>query len=67
MNFCTIIHGDSREVLSYVQTKADLIVTSPPYANARKKHYTSIHPDEFCDWFESFHDSFWRILHDDGN
>jgi DNA modification methylase len=66
-NICLIFHGDSREVLTRLKYKADLIVTSPPYADARKNHYDSIHPDSFAEWFFSFHDLFWNILRDDGN
>lgn len=29
----------------------DLIVTSPPYADARKHTYGGVHPDEYVDWF----------------
>jgi DNA modification methylase len=46
---------------------ADLIVTSPPYADARKKHYDSILPEEFAEWFTSFHRSFYDILKPDGS
>ena len=57
-----IICGDSRSALPPLGQVADLIVTSPPYADARKKHYDSIHPDEFADWFASFHIAFYNIL-----
>ena len=66
-NIGLIFHGDSREILSKLRFKADLIVTSPPYADARKNHYDSIHPDAFAEWFFTFHDSFWNILKEDGN
>jgi len=33
---CQIIYGDSRSVLPPLGQIADLIVTSPPYADARK-------------------------------
>jgi site-specific DNA-methyltransferase (adenine-specific) len=45
---------------------ADLIVTSPPYADARKKHYDSILPEEFAEWFTIFHRSFYDVLKPDG-
>ncbi|NCC73216.1 MAG: site-specific DNA-methyltransferase [Sphingobacteriia bacterium] len=66
-NKCLILLGDSREILKEIQQKADLIVTSPPYADARKKHYDSIDPQEFPEWFETFHDVFWNVLVDDGS
>lgn len=59
---CQIIYGDSRSVLPPLGSLADLIVTSPPYADARRRHYDSIHPDEFADWFASFHHAFHTIL-----
>lgn len=62
-----IIHGDSRKILPTINEKADLIVTSPPYADARKSHYDSIHPDKFVDWLISFSDAFWNILKEDGS
>ncbi len=60
--------GDAREILkNYPDGYFNLIVTSPPYADARKKHYHSIKPDDFPDFMESFHDEFWRVLADDGS
>ena len=64
---CKIIHGDSRRVLDLLNEKVDLIVTSPPYADARKNHYDSISPDGFCDWFQSFHRPFWNVLEEKGS
>ncbi len=59
---CKVIYGDSREVLPRVGPIADLIVTSPPYADARKRHYDSIHPDQFAEWFATFHEAFSSVL-----
>jgi site-specific DNA-methyltransferase (adenine-specific) len=64
---CTIILGDSRTNLHGFSGQADLIVTSPPYADARDRHYDSIHPDKFADWFMSFHESFYNVLKPDGS
>ena len=64
---CIILNGDSRDVLSSLKQKVALIVTSPPYADARKSHYQSIHPDKFADWLLSFHDVFWEVLKEDGS
>jgi len=64
---CIIINGDSRIILPTIQEKADLMVTSPPYADARERHYDSIHPDEFPEWLLSFSDVFWNALKEDGN
>ena len=59
---CKVIYGDSRSILPPMGQFADLIVTSPPYADARKKHYDSIHPDAFVDWFASFHQAYYNAL-----
>lgn len=64
---CTIIHGDSRTELLAFEGQASLIVTSPPYADARKNHYDSIHPDQFAEWFMSFHEPFFKALKPDGS
>jgi site-specific DNA-methyltransferase (adenine-specific) len=59
---CTVVCGDSRKVLSDYAGKVDLIVTSPPYADARRNHYDSIHPDKFVKWFLTFHEPFYNAL-----
>lgn len=64
---CSLIYGDSREALKQYTGQVDLIVTSPPYADARQKHYDSIHPDKFVDWFLTFHDSFYKALKPTGS
>lgn len=64
---CAIIHGDSRKVLFDVGVQADLIVTSPPYADARKGHYDSVSPDDYPEWLSSFHAAFWHALKPDGS
>lgn len=67
LNKCFILCGDSRIVLRDFENCADLIVTSPPYADARKKHYDSISPSKFADWFFTFHEPFWNSLKNDGS
>lgn len=64
---CTVLLGDSREQLPAYRGSADLIVTSPPYADARHKHYDSVHPDQFADWFLSFHEPFYQALKPTGS
>ena len=64
---CLILNGDSRKEINNFAGQADLIVTSPPYADARNRHYDSIHPDKFADWFTTFHEPFWNALKDDGS
>lgn len=65
--YCLIVNGDSRKELGAFTGQADLIVTSPPYADARHRHYDSIHPDQFVEWFATFHEPFWNALKDDGS
>lgn len=68
INKIRVLCGDSREVLKqFPDGYFNLIVTSPPYADARKKHYHSIKPSEYPEFFESFHNEFWRVLADDGS
>ncbi len=64
---CTVIFGDSREELKSFTGKVDLIVTSPPYADARRRHYGGVHPDDFAEWFLTFHQAFWDVLKPTGS
>lgn len=64
---CTVIHGDSRDELQAFEGQVDLIVTSPPYANARDKHYDSVHPDGYADWLLTFHEPFYKALKPNGS
>jgi len=44
--------GDCEEVLkTFPDNSVDLIFTSPPYADQRKKTYGGIHPDHYVEWF----------------
>lgn len=66
-NTCLILNGDNREMLHHFKERFDLIVTSPPYADARKQHYDSIRPDQYAEWFLSFHTSLWDALKPEGS
>jgi len=58
-----ILLGDCEEILkSLPDSCIDLIFTSPPYADQRKKTYGGISPDEYIDWFMPKADEFYRIL-----
>lgn len=47
-----IHHGDCLEVMRGLPSDCvDLIVTSPPYADARSHTYGGIAPDEYVEWF----------------
>src|SRR3954449_6532162 len=62
-----IINEDARTALRRFRGRADLIVTSPPYADARKRHYDSIDPDEYATWFASFHEPLAEALKPEGS
>ena len=64
---CKIICDDSREILKEYEGQVDLIVTSPPYADARHHHYDSVHPDQYKDWFLTFHQAFYNALKPTGS
>jgi len=63
----TIICGDCGQVLrTFPDNCIDLIVTSPPYADQRKKTYGGISPDQYVDWFLPKSREFLRVLKPDG-
>lgn len=58
-----ILVGDCLEALHPVSNgSVSLIVTSPPYADAREKTYGGTSPDEYVDWFLPRADEFRRVL-----
>jgi site-specific DNA-methyltransferase (adenine-specific)/site-specific DNA-methyltransferase (cytosine-N4-specific) len=61
--------GDVLEVLkeSVADASVDLIVTSPPYADARKSSYGGIHPDDYVDWFLPRAAELQRVLKPSGS
>lgn len=68
MSKIEIIKADSKDALKkYNDKHFNLIVTSPPYADARKSHYDSIKPIDYPNFMKSFHEQFWRVLADDGS
>ncbi len=55
--------GDSKDILTQLPNNSvDLIFTSPPYADQRKKTYGGIHPDEYVDWFLPISKELLRVL-----
>ena len=55
--------GDCEEVLKTLPDNSiDLIFTSPPYADQRKKTYGGIHPDDYVDWFLPKAEQMLRVL-----
>lgn len=58
-----IIHGDCERVLEgFPDDSIDLIFTSPPYADRRKKTYGGVKPGEYVDWFLPKSEQFLRVL-----
>lgn len=58
-----IHHGDCLEILGNMPDDSiDLIVTSPPYADQRKKTYGGIHPDKYVEWFLPISAELKRIM-----
>lgn len=59
----TLTCGDCQEVLKEYQSNiVQLIMTSPPYADSRKKTYGGIHPDKYVEWFLPHSEQFLRVL-----
>ena len=63
-----ILLGDCEEVLKEVPDDSiDLIFTSPPYADQRRRTYGGIHPDHYVEWFMPKADQFFRVLKPTGS
>lgn len=59
----SIICGDCEKILKdFPDNCIDLIVTSPPYADSRKKTYGGIHPNNYPEWFLPKTKEFLRVL-----
>lgn len=58
-----LILGDCQEILkTFPDNSIDLVVTSPPYADSRKKTYGGVHPDEYVEWFLPISAELLRVL-----
>jgi len=58
-----VILGDCEQVLrEFPDNSVDLIFTSPPYADQRKRTYGGVRPDEYVDWFLPKAEQFLRVL-----
>jgi site-specific DNA-methyltransferase (adenine-specific) len=63
-----IIHGDCQDVLkNFPNECVDLIVTSPPYADNRKKSYSGIPINTYVDKFLPITDELKRVLKPTGS
>ena len=55
--------GDCEKILKELpENSVDLIFTSPPYADQRKKTYGGIHPDDYVAWFLPKAEQMLRVL-----
>jgi site-specific DNA-methyltransferase (adenine-specific)/site-specific DNA-methyltransferase (cytosine-N4-specific) len=68
MNIKTDIrHGDCLDELKKIEDNSiDLIITSPPYADQRKKTYGGIHPSKYVEWFSPISEELLRVLKPSG-
>jgi len=58
-----VVQGDAAARLKEIPSDfVDLVVTSPPYADRRKKTYGGIHPDRYVDWLLPISAELLRIL-----
>ena len=63
-----IIQGDCLEVLKkFPDNCIDLIVTSPPYADNRKKSYKGVPIGQYVEWFLPISDQLRRVLKPEGS
>lgn len=64
-----VIHqGDCLDVMKKIPSDSiDLIVTSPPYADARRHTYGGIPPDKYVEWFSDRGSEMLRILKPTGS
>jgi site-specific DNA-methyltransferase (adenine-specific) len=60
--------GDARAIMKqFPKSSVDLIITSPPYADRRKKQYGGPSPDQYVKWFLPFAAKFQLILKPKGS
>ena len=60
--------GDCLDIMRTLPADSiDLIVTSPPYADARAHTYGGISPDDYVEWFTKRAEEMFRILKPTGS
>ena len=63
-----IYQGDALDLMKGMNDNlVDLVITSPPYADRRKKCYESISEDEYVEWFLPYAKEIKRILKPSGS
>jgi len=63
-----LFHGDCLEVMKNIPDESvNLIVTSPPYADARSKTYGGVHPDKYVQWFLPISSEMLRAMNTSGS
>lgn len=63
-----IIHGDCLSIVSTLPEECiDLIITSPPYADNRKKSYGGVPVKHYVEWFSPISDQLKRVLKPEGS
>jgi site-specific DNA-methyltransferase (adenine-specific) len=63
-----IIHGDCLGIIKTLPNESiDLIVTSPPYADNRKKSYKGIPTNQYTQWFLPISYELQRVLKPEGS
>jgi site-specific DNA-methyltransferase (adenine-specific) len=62
-----ILQGECQTVLKEIpENYVDLVITSPPYADSRKRTYGGIHPDDYVEWFLPISAELKRVLKPEG-
>lgn len=68
MNLNDVYCGDCLEVMrGFPSDSVDLIMTSPPYADARKHTYGGVPPDQYVEWFLPRAEEMKRVLKPSGS
>lgn len=64
----TIYTGDCLDILPTLPAESvDLIMTSPPYADQRKKTYGGVKPEDYVAWFMPISEQLRRVLKPEGS
>lgn len=68
LNLDTVLHGDCETLLRTLPTASvNLVFTSPPYADNRKKTYGGVPAHKYVEWFLPISKELFRVLRPDGS